>query len=198
MTLVRTAFVFALLLGFWIVLSGNFSPLFIGMGVGSAALCTWLATRLLESAVGNPDQHPRVHLFWLFIYCVWLLGRMTVGAIEVAHIVLNPKRPPQPGILQFRTQLGSPAARTMLANSITLVPGTITLNIEGDLLTVHSFTPNAVADLTDANMQNRIAAAFREPDQPIPELRWELGTQAPTDADPESRESFGAGEGGPT
>ncbi|MEX2324201.1 MAG: Na+/H+ antiporter subunit E [Nitriliruptoraceae bacterium] len=196
MKLVRSTFAFVLLLGFWIALSGHYSVLFGAMGVVSAAVCTWFASRLLESTVGGAERHPRIHLFWLFIYCGWLLGRMAVGAVQVAHIVLNPKKPPQPGILQFRTQLSSPAARTMLANSITLVPGTITLDVEGDLLTVHSFTPNAVDDLADANMQNRIAAVFREPDQPIPDLIWELGEEAPADTDPEAREGFVADQGG--
>ncbi|MEX2486015.1 MAG: Na+/H+ antiporter subunit E, partial [Nitriliruptoraceae bacterium] len=102
---------------------------------------------------------------------------------------LDPRSTPRPGVMTFTTQLRSPAARTLLANSITLVPGTITLEVDGDELTVHSFTPSSVDDLVDAQMQNRIAAVFREPDQPRPRLDWEFG-EAPSDRDPESFEGF--------
>ncbi len=189
MRLLRNAVLFTLLLGFWITLSGHLDPLFLGMGVVSAAVCTWFGGRLLEPTVGDPTMHRRVHLFWLLIYVAWMLGRMVVGAAQVARIVLDPRHPPQPGILRFRTNLQSPAARTMFANSITLVPGTLTLELEQDRLTVHSFTPSAVDDITAARMQNRVAAVFREPDQPAPEVDWDFGETAPRDSDPESLEA---------
>lgn len=186
---VRIALLFGLLLGFWLLLSGRFDPLFLGMGVVAAGASTWLGASLLNHTVGRPEQHPRVHLFWLLTLLGWLIGRMTVGAMQVARIVLDPRFPPRPGVSQFRTQLRSPAARTMLATAITLVPGTITLEVNGDLFTVHSFTPNAVDDLADARMQNRIAAAFRDADQPAPTLTWEMG-EAPGDNDPEAYDDY--------
>jgi len=189
MKALRVSLLFSLLLAFWLLLSGRFDPLFIGMGVVSAAASTWFGTKLLERTVGSAARHPRVHLFWLMILIGWMLGRMTVGAIQVAHIVIDPRYPPRPGVTQFRTQLRSPAARTFLAIAITLVPGTITLEVDGDLFTVHSFTPDAVDDLADARMQNRIAAAFRDIDQPAPELRWEVG-RPPSDKDPEAHDDF--------
>ncbi len=189
MRLLRASVLFAVLLAFWLILSGQYNPLFIGMGVVSAAACAWFGALLVEPTVGDAGRHPRVHLFWLVIYVGWLLSRMVVGAMQVAWIVLNPKHPPRPGILRFRTELASPAARTMLANSITLVPGTITLEIDDGVLTVHSFTPKAVDDLASARMQNRIAAVFRDVDQPKPQLDWEFG-DPPSDTDPGSREAF--------
>lgn len=194
MKALRVSVLFGLLLGFWLLLSGRFDPLFLGMGVVSAAASTWFGTRLLERTVGSPARHPRIHLFWLMILLGWMLGRMTVGAMQVAHVVIDPRYPPRPGVTQFRTQLRGPAARTMLAIAITLVPGTITLEVDGDLFTVHSFTPEAVDDLADARMQNRIAAAFRDADQPAPELRWEVG-QTPRDNDPEAQDEFARSDG---
>ncbi len=196
MKLLREAVLFVLLLAFWFALSGHWDPLFIAMGIISAGVATWFGAQLIEGTIGSAERHPRVHLFWLVIYLGWLIGRMVVGAFQVARIVLDPRHPPRPGIMTFRTRLASPAARTMLANSITLVPGTITLVVEADQLTVHSFTPNAVDDLASARMQNRIAAVFRDVAQPAPELDWEFG-EAPTDQDPESLEDFDA-TGGPT
>lgn len=189
MKALRIVLLFGLLLGFWLALSARLDPLFLGMGIVSAAASTWFGAKLLERTVGDAARHPRVHLFWLTIFVVWMLGRMVVGALQVARIVLDPRYPPRPGVTQFRTQLRSPAARTVLANAITLVPGTITLEVERDLFTVHSFTPDAVDDLADARMQNRIAAAFRDVDQPAPELHWEVG-EAPRDQDPEAQDDY--------
>jgi multicomponent Na+:H+ antiporter subunit E len=87
--------------------------------------------------------------------------------------VLDPRRPPRPGVVHFRTGLRSPAARTLLATSITLVPGTITLNVDGDEFIVHAFTPANMSDLASADAQARIARIFGVPADEPPVLRWE-------------------------
>jgi multicomponent Na+:H+ antiporter subunit E len=171
----RQALLFTFLLGFWVALSGRFEPLFLGMGAVSAGLVTAASTRLLERTVGPAGTHPRVRVLRLLPYALWLTWRMLASAVQIAWIVINPRVPPEPGIVRLRTELRSPAARAMLANSITLVPGTMTLELDGDELTVHSFTPDAVDDLASASMQDRIAAIFREPKQHPPELVWESG-----------------------
>lgn len=175
MRILREIFLFALLLGFWLLLSGQFNVLFIGIGVVSCAVVTWASVELLERTIGTAREHPRVSLIHLAVYLGWLVGRIVPSAVTVARIVLDPRLPPRPGIVRFRTRLSSPAARAVLANSITLVPGTMTLDIEDDLLTVHTFTPEAMEDLSDAHMQNRIAAIFRDAPEPPPELVWEAG-----------------------
>lgn len=172
---VRQALLFASLLGFWLLLSARFDPLFLAMGTLAAGVVTLASTRLLERTIGPAGTHPRVVLPRLVVYSFWLSRRMFSSAVLIAWIVLNPRVPPQPGIVRLTTQLASPAARAMLANSITLVPGTMTLDLEGDELTVHVFTPEAIEDLATAAMQTRIAAIFREPPQVRPELVWEAG-----------------------
>lgn len=166
---------FLLLLGFWLLLSGRFNPLFIGMGVASSLLISRAVTPLFEHTIGPAGVHPRVRTGRLLVYIGWLLGRMLVSALQIAWIVLNPRVPPKPGIVRLRTDLRSPAARAMLANSITLVPGSMTLEMDADELTVHSFTPDAVEDLATAAMQNRIAAIFGDQEQAPPTLHWEEG-----------------------
>lgn len=171
----RQVVLFATLLAFWLVLSGRLDPLFVGLGVGSATVVTMAATPLLEHTIGRAGRHPRVRIWPLITYSGWLFGRMLVSAVQIAWIVLNPRVPPEPGIVRLRTDLRSPAARAMLANSITLVPGTMTLNISDRELVVHSFTPDAVTDLATAAMQNRIARIFSDDPQEPPELHWEEG-----------------------
>jgi multicomponent Na+:H+ antiporter subunit E len=163
------------LLGFWLLLSGRLDPLFVGMGVVSALAITVASTPLLERTIGAAGTHPRVKVHKLVPYVLWLLGRMLVSAVQIAWIVINPRVPPEPGIVRLRTDLKSPAARAMLSNSLTLVPGTMTLEMDEHELTVHSFTPDAVDDLASAAMQSRIAAIFGDMPQDPPEMIWESG-----------------------
>jgi multicomponent Na+:H+ antiporter subunit E len=183
----RQLLLFAALLGFWLLLSWRLEPLFLVMGAVSAAVITVASTVLLERTIGSAGQHPRVNVVRLAPYVIWLLGRMLVSAVQIAWIVVNPRVPPEPGIVRIPIQLKSPAARTMLSNSLTLVPGTMTLEIAEHEVTVHSFTPDAVDDLASAAMQNRIAAVFGDGPQERPEMIWESG---------HTPEGFSYGQGG--
>jgi multicomponent Na+:H+ antiporter subunit E len=175
MRLFRQSLLAVALLGFWLLLSGRLDPLFLVMGIVSAIAIAIASTPLLERTIGGAGTHPRVKVFKLVPYVLWLLGRMLASATQIAWIVINPRVPPEPGIVRLRTGLRSPAARAMLSNSLTLVPGTMTLEMDEHELTVHSFTPDAVDDLASAAMQNRIAAIFGDVHQAPPEMIWESG-----------------------
>jgi len=174
MNRLRTPVLFVLLLAFWLLLSWRLDPLFLVMGVGSAALVAWLSRPLLGAVLGDAGRAARhVRPGYLLLYAVWLLGRMPAAGLHILRVVLDPRVPPRPGIVRFRTNLASPAARTMLATSITMVPGTMTLDVDGDEFTIHAFTPTAVADLANAATQRRIARIFGDPPDDPPELVWE-------------------------
>ncbi len=173
MTKIRALWLFLSLLVFWQLLSARIDPLFIALGIVSAAGSTWFAVRLLEPVVGDAEETPRIHLLYLVRFLLWLLLRIPPAGLAIARVVIDPRRPPRPGVARFRTGLASPAARTLLANAITLVPGTMTLNVDEDEFTIHVFTPDAAADLANAATQRRIALAFRQtPDEP-PTMIWD-------------------------
>jgi multicomponent Na+:H+ antiporter subunit E len=171
---VRITGLFLSLLGFWLLLSGRFDPLLLSLGVASAALVTWAMVPVLSAALGDPAATPRLHFLHLVSYFAWLLTRIPPAAIVVARVVLDPRVPPRPGVIRFRTHLPNAAARTLLATSITVVPGTITVDVDADgTFVVHAFTPDAVEDLANASMQNRIARAFRSEPEPPPAFTWD-------------------------
>jgi multicomponent Na+:H+ antiporter subunit E len=173
MRVLRPLMLFVVLLGFWQALSARVDPLFITIGVVSSAAVTVFTLRLIEAVVGPADRAPRLSLLHLISFLAWLLTRIPPAGLQVALVVLDPRRPPRPGVVHFRTGLASPAARTLLANAITLVPGTITINVTGDEFTVHAFTPESVGDLASAEAQSRIARAFRVPPDEPPLMIWE-------------------------
>jgi multicomponent Na+:H+ antiporter subunit E len=173
MNRLRPFLLFVALLTFWLLLSGKSEPLFIALGVASALIVTWFGAPLLAEVLGTPEETPRVDLLRLALYLGWLLTRIPPAAVDVAIGILIPSRRPSPGVVRFRTGLHSPAARTLLANSVTLVPGTMTLSVDGGEFVVHALTPRATRDLSTGEVQRRIARIFRiEPDGP-PTMRWD-------------------------
>lgn len=173
MTRIRPFLLFAALLAFWSALSGRLDPLFIGMGFVSALIVTRFSVPLLTEVLGRTAETPRVDLLRLTLYLAWLVTRIPPAAIEVARIIVLPSRTARPGVVRFTTGLHSPAARTLLANSITLVPGTMTLSVDGGEFVVHALDPRAAASLASAEVQQRIARIFRtEADEP-PVMRWD-------------------------
>ena len=172
---IRAIVLFLVLLAFWLLLSARFDPVFLGMGVGSAALVAWLTHPLVGKILG-PELGPAklARRGWYYVvYLVWLVGRIVPAGVQVAYHVLHPRLPIEPGVLRFRTRLHSPVARTMLANSITLVPGTMTIEVDGDEFVVHAFIPSAADDLASAKLQNRIADIFLEDHEDAPYVVWE-------------------------
>lgn len=167
---------FAALLGFWLLLSGRFDPLFVGMGVVAAAVVTAMTYRELTDVLG-PRSHgvgALARRAWYFaIFAVWLLSRIPPAAWQTVWIVIHPSLPARPHIVTFTTQLASPVARTMLANSISLVPGTITVAVIGNRFVVHALVPDAAEDLRTSVLQNRIADIFLEPHEPPPTMTWD-------------------------
>lgn len=184
---------FTALLGFWLLLSWRSDPLFLSLGVLFAAALT-AATRSLTETIlhgGRPSPPLRrvpVLMVRFVFYLVWLLSRIVLASLQLIWYVLHPKLPLDPVELRFTTSLESPLARTFLTNSITLVPGTLTVDIEDREITVHALFPHAADDVVNAKLQNRIAGLFDEPPQPRVHPQWldepvpEPGAPDPTDS----------------
>lgn len=169
----RILVLFLALMVFWLVLSARLDPLFLVIGVASAAWITWYTIAVLDSEVGERPDGGGFNPLALVTYIVWVFVRQVVSGFSLAWVVVNPKLDPQPGVFRFRTGLEAPAARTILANSITLVPGTNTIEVEGNLFTVHAFNAASAADIAEAKVQRRIARIFRVPPDDPPQLEWE-------------------------
>jgi multicomponent Na+:H+ antiporter subunit E len=173
MNRIRPALLFIALFAFWSLLSYRVDAVFIVLGLASAALVTRFGIPILSEVLGPPGSTPKVDLLRLTGYLAWLITRIPPAALDVAASITFPSRAPRPGVVRFSTGLYSPAARTLLANSITLVPGTMTLSVDGGEFVVHALNPRATRDLASGEVQRRIARIFSiEPDEP-PVMRWD-------------------------
>jgi multicomponent Na+:H+ antiporter subunit E len=164
------------LFGLWVVLSGKFDALHLLLGAGSAvgvSLGTWRLL-LLSPAIGPESVYPFAAGPWLrfLAYLPWLLWQIVLSSFQVAYAVLHPKMPIQPGFIRFRTVLPHPLAQLTLATSITLTPGTITIDVQDDEFVVHALTAAAAQSLDpplgNGDMQRRVAAIYATPEQPQP------------------------------
>lgn len=127
----------ALLFGFWLVLSGHYTPMLIGFGIGSTAFVVYLSLRMdVVDHEGLPLQLGG--RFWR--YFPWLLKEILVANLHVARIILTPSLPISPILVHYKSSQKSDLGRALYANSITLTPGTITTGIKDDELEVHSLT----------------------------------------------------------
>jgi multicomponent Na+:H+ antiporter subunit E len=86
----------------------------------------------------RPAKFLQVHrIFWFVIYVPVFIWYMVKANIDVAYRALHPERPIRPGIVKIRTTLKTDIAKVFLANSITLTPGTMTCEIDGEYLYIH-------------------------------------------------------------
>jgi multicomponent Na+:H+ antiporter subunit E len=70
--------------------------------------------------------------FWLFVYAFVFFYYVFKGGLDVVYRVLHPAMPIKPGIVKIRSVLQTETGRTALANSITLTPGTLTIDVTDD------------------------------------------------------------------
>ncbi len=125
---------FIVLFGVWLLLTWSLSPAQVVAGVVVTLVVIGLAGDLFicKARAFNP-----VRIFWFIVYIPYLLWYIILANLDVAYRVIDPRLPIRPGIVKIKTSLKSDMAKTFLANSITLTPGTMTVDVKGDELYIH-------------------------------------------------------------
>ena len=145
---------FAPLMAVWLLLSGHFETTLVAYGVLSAVVVVALMAhlRILDS-----EALP-VHLgFRAALYLPWLLKEIALSNIAVARVILDPQLPIRPRILRVRASQRSDVALVIYANSITLTPGTVTLDVRNGEFLVHALTDESARGLLTGKMDRRVA-----------------------------------------
>jgi multicomponent Na+:H+ antiporter subunit E len=141
--------IFILLMAFWLLLSASYhwQHLLIGTVLSLLLTFVWAEITLWEHP--RPTYFTLGKLFYFLYYLVCLTVEVLKANISVTMIVLSPKLPISPGLVIMRNELKRDLSRVFYANSITLTPGTITVDLEGDLHIVHAFTRRSGVDAQD-------------------------------------------------
>ena len=155
------------LFGFWIVLSGKLDVFHLSIGALASLIAAFVSGRLfaLEPAMATKGRDPFIDLPWirLFAYLPWLAGQIALSAFQVAAIVLRPHMRLEPKLFRFDHPLPHNLARATLANSITLTPGTVTLDVRDNEYLVHALSREAATSLEGnepGNMKDRVSRVF--------------------------------------
>jgi len=127
--------IFFVLMIIWILINNSFDLEIFGVGFIlslSLAFIFGRRTNVLDEFKFTPKA-----FFYTGVYLLVFFWDLVKSNIHVALIVLKPSLPINPGIVKTKTVLKSKMARMILTNSITLTPGTLTVDIEDDILYIH-------------------------------------------------------------
>ena len=145
------------LAGFWLSMSGHNEPLILTLGVVSLALCCILAYRL---DIIDREGAPYVRLAGFLLYFPWLAKEIVKANWTVIRACVKADLDIAPALVKVKTMCESDLAKVTFANSITLTPGTVTVEIEGDKLLVHGLYEQDSQPEAFAEMDRRSARAI--------------------------------------
>ncbi len=146
---------FVFLYLFWLLLSGFFTPFLLSAGLGSALAVVWFARRM---DVVDAEGHP-IHLgAKALVYWPWLLVEIAKSAWSVSRIIVTPSLPISPTLVRFKPTQRTDVGLVLHANSITLTPGTITIEAGRGEFLVHGLTRSAAEGVVGSEMDRRVTA----------------------------------------
>lgn len=137
----------------WLLLSGHFEALILAFGVLSIALVVWLAARM---RIVDGESYPFNLMARLSWYWAWLLKEMIKSNFDVARRVLGPSTAVQPVIVDVPARQHSDLGLVVFANSITLTPGTVSLDLNPGSIRVHALHPDIAQGVLDSGMDARV------------------------------------------
>jgi len=152
--MVRSIGLFLGLAVVWLLLSGYFdNPLILSFGALSCVLTVWIAHRMdLVDQEGVPYHlAPRIIGYWL-----WLFREIVTSSIDVTKVAFSNMETVRPQIFRYRAPNLSEVGLVTLANSVTLTPGTVVLELNDDELMIHALTTDAADPEPIAEMDRRI------------------------------------------
>ena len=149
----------AVLVIFWLLWSGHYTGLLISLGALSVMLVVWTCHRM---DVVDHEGQPLALRLSILIYWLWLAGEIVKSSIDVANRVLFPSRGITPIVARMKASQKTLVGRVTYANSITLTPGTVTIDINDEELNVHALTLDGISQLREGEMDQRVTAVERD------------------------------------
>ncbi|MBI4204471.1 MAG: Na+/H+ antiporter subunit E [Betaproteobacteria bacterium] len=141
------------LFAFWLLLSGYFTVFLMTAGAASAIGVVLLARRM---ELVDHEGHP-IRLSWrVFTYWPWLFKEIAKSAWDVSRIIINPRLPISPTLVRARTSQKSTVGVVTYANSITLTPGTISVEVRRGEILVHALTREGADSLLEGEMDRQV------------------------------------------
>ncbi len=141
---------YILLVLFWIILNGRITVEITVIGMIFAAVIYLFAWKFMGLTV-RKEKAFWIHFGWGIQYLLLLLKEIYVSNIAMVKIILSPKKKFHPVIVRFESPVNGDFRQVILANSITLTPGTITVRLYENKFEVHCLDESMAQGLTDSS-----------------------------------------------
>lgn len=153
---------FISLMIFWVVMSGFLTPFHIGLGVLVVISVMYVNYDLKNHRFFDDDMNDISDLRFgrAIFYFFWMIWQIVIAGFHVVTVIIKPKMPIKTAMITFRADLPSAHAKMILGNSITLTPGTLTVDIEGDNFTVHALDEKSYQGIASDQMPRQVLKLF--------------------------------------
>ena len=147
----KSFILFFILLCLWLLISGYYSFLLIGLGIISCAFCVYVAKR---GKLIDDEGLPLFFMPRLLNYLIWLFKEILMSNLATAKVIINGKVEPE--TFTVKASQVTDVAKVTYANSITLTPGTVTTKMHKDVFEVHALNANFGNDIRTNEMDKKV------------------------------------------
>ena len=144
-----------ILYALWLLLSGHYTILLLVVGALSVLTVIFISKKM---GIVDKEGHPIRFLFRGITYWPWLVLQIIKSNIDIALRILNPSLSIQPKFYKIVPTQETDLGKTIFANSITLTPGTITIEIQDADILVHALTKDAADELSSGKMDRKVTS----------------------------------------
>lgn len=160
---------FISLMLFWVIMSGFLDAIHLGFGLVTVIGVMAMNHTLKSHRFFEDDLNDFTELRFgrAVFYFFWLFWQIILSGFHVVSVIIRPSMPIRPALLTFRADLPSSHAKVILGNSITLTPGTLTIDIEGDLFTVHALDDTTFEGIVTDEMPRQVLKLFQAEERQV-------------------------------
>ncbi|AUD78355.1 cation transporter [Kangiella profundi] len=137
----------------WIGNSGFYNAMLLSFGAVSVLFVVFVAHRL---NIVDEESQPLQISRRIFAYWMWLLKEIVQSNIQVIKRIWSGPKSISPVVMQLKMSQQTDMGKTIYGNSVTLTPGTVTLDIEDDVMTVYALTYDSIQYLQGGEMDRRV------------------------------------------
>ena len=147
----KSVILFLVLFGFWLLMSGYYTPLILSLGVISCLLCVYLT---IKGKFLDNETLPIYFFPRLIQYTLWLIKEILKSNIQTAKVIIMKSEEPE--LFSVKASQKTNEGKVTYANSITLTPGTVTTQIKNDIFEVHALTKDFGDDVRSSEMDKMV------------------------------------------
>ena len=147
----KSTTLFIVLFGFWLLMSGYYTPLILSLGVISCLLCVYLT---IKGKFLDNETLPIYFFPRLIQYTLWLIKEILKSNIQTAKVIIMKSEEPE--LFSVKATQKTNEGKVTYANSITLTPGTVTTQIKNDIFEVHALTKDFGDDVRSSEMDKMV------------------------------------------